>query len=272
MHGTGLFEGAAIYYSQYQPDYPAEIFTLLTDRFSLNAKHRLLDLGCGTGQLGIPFASRVGRVLCMDPDADMISEARRSATKAGVRNVEFEVNGVEAIDASYEPVQLVTMGRCFHWMPREHALGLLDMIVAEGGGIAIIDKERSAGEPPGWWDDMWRFVLDWHGGTLPAGKGQTRAPLPRPHIDVVAASPFAAMEQLSIPYSIEWAVQDMVGYVLSTSRACPGVLGDGRKTFEERLYGHLSDRAKHGYLIETGTTVLLIATRRKPRHGFARRR
>jgi ubiquinone/menaquinone biosynthesis C-methylase UbiE len=261
MQIDDLFEGAAEYYSKYQPDYPNDVITFLNDRFVLDGMHRVLDLGCGTGQLGLPLAKHAGEVVCMDPDADMLTEARARARRAGAANVVFRTGGAEDVTPAFGCFRLVTMGRCFHRMPREATLENLKAVVDPEGGVAIVDKERLECEPSSWWSEMWNFVEEWHGGHLPAGKGQIRQPLNKTHGEILSASAFASVDRLAIDYSITWTVEEMVGYVLSTSRACPGVLGKRQAMFEAELRDVLRKLSSGRPLIERGITETLIGTR-----------
>ena len=57
---------------------------------------RVLDLGCGTGALGLTAAmlSGTGRVLMVDADAEAVRCASRGITKAGVTNAEVRASDV----------------------------------------------------------------------------------------------------------------------------------------------------------------------------------
>ncbi|MGH9173431.1 MAG: class I SAM-dependent methyltransferase, partial [Vicinamibacterales bacterium] len=61
-----LFKGTASYYARYRPGYPAEFFAAVVEHFGLDGAGRLLDLGCGTGQLLIPLAPFVEAAIGMD--------------------------------------------------------------------------------------------------------------------------------------------------------------------------------------------------------------
>ncbi|WP_407562886.1 methyltransferase domain-containing protein [Streptomyces sp. 184] len=76
---VGFSGDVAEYYAQYRPGYPPEVVDVLQAAFALTAEDAVLDLGCGTGQLAVPVASRVGSVIGMDPEPDMLRFARRAA-------------------------------------------------------------------------------------------------------------------------------------------------------------------------------------------------
>jgi SAM-dependent methyltransferase len=50
------FKSTAWYYARYRPGYPKEFFDYLKECFRLKGTGRLLDLGCGTGELAIRIA------------------------------------------------------------------------------------------------------------------------------------------------------------------------------------------------------------------------
>src|SRR6266702_2438779 len=72
--GETIFHGTAWYYARYRPGYPQELFDLLRGRFELDGTGRLLDLGCGTGQLAVPLAPLFEEVVAVDVDAGMLAE------------------------------------------------------------------------------------------------------------------------------------------------------------------------------------------------------
>jgi SAM-dependent methyltransferase len=71
-----LFTGTAWHYARYRPGYPSMFFTDLVARFHLDGTGRLLDLGCGTGQLTLRLAEHVAAAIGIDPEPEMLTEAR----------------------------------------------------------------------------------------------------------------------------------------------------------------------------------------------------
>lgn len=84
------FAGEVVeYYYQYRHGYPEAVIDVLADLFGLGDRDVVVDLGCGTGQLTFAVAGRVGAVLGVDPEPDMLSRARQAAGEAGVGNVSW---------------------------------------------------------------------------------------------------------------------------------------------------------------------------------------
>ncbi|MEU0515999.1 methyltransferase domain-containing protein [Amycolatopsis sp. NPDC006125] len=103
-------------YARFRRGYRAEVFDLLAAEFPLG---RVLDLGCGTGQLTVPMAARAGAVIGMDPSPDMLAHARA----AEVGNVVWVV-GADSDVPTLEPLlgagglDLVTIGQArTGWTP-----------------------------------------------------------------------------------------------------------------------------------------------------------
>jgi SAM-dependent methyltransferase len=79
--GGTLFAGTAWHYARYRPGYPDVFFDDLIVRFHLDGTGRLLDLGCGTGQLIVGLAAHVAEAIGIDPEPEMLTEAAGQARR-----------------------------------------------------------------------------------------------------------------------------------------------------------------------------------------------
>jgi ubiquinone/menaquinone biosynthesis C-methylase UbiE len=73
-------------YDRYRHGYSVETLELIVTRLGVQQQDVAIDLGCGTGQLTVPLATRTRAVIGLDPEADMLALARRRAERAGVEN------------------------------------------------------------------------------------------------------------------------------------------------------------------------------------------
>ena len=79
------FRSTAAYYTRYRVPYPDELIARVAEHAGLQAGQRLLDLGCGPGQLGIAFARMTGaQVTGIEPEPDMLETARADADNADI--------------------------------------------------------------------------------------------------------------------------------------------------------------------------------------------
>ena len=118
----------------------------LIDLLAPQAGERVLDLGCGTGDLTAQLAAAGTRVLGLDASSDMVAEAQRKHP-----NQTFVVG--DGQELSYErEFDAVFSNATLHWMPRADAVaaGIARALrpggrfVAEFGGARCVQTVRSA--------------------------------------------------------------------------------------------------------------------------------
>src|SRR6185369_10626891 len=118
----------------------------LIDLLAPRPAERVLDLGCGTGDLTQGLAAAGARALGVDASADMIAEARRKHP-----NLSFEVGDGQELrfDAEFDAV---FSNAALHWMPRAQdvAVGVARALrpggrfIAEFGGARCVATVRNA--------------------------------------------------------------------------------------------------------------------------------
>lgn len=258
-----LFEGAAYYFARYQADYPATMFEFLAGNYLVDpSADDLLDLGCGTGQFAVPLSKFARHVVAVDPDSGMIAEARRLAEANDAANISFLSGRSEELLPELGSFSLVTIAGAFHWMDRETVLAKLSAKVSDQGAIAIISRVRTNCEPRDWFSEQLRYIEDFWGGHFPAGKDGIRPTLAESNEAILRRSAFRNVERQNFSYEHRWDIDSLMGYILSTSKACPGVLGDRRSEFELGMRSHLLEMSPAGSFIERGNAEVLLARRR----------
>src|SRR5918992_5156522 len=84
-----LFGGSARYYGEGRLPYPTELATAFQEELGLDGSGRLLDVGCGTGEIALHLAPLYDEVVGLDADEEMIAEAREEARRQGYRNTRW---------------------------------------------------------------------------------------------------------------------------------------------------------------------------------------
>jgi demethylmenaquinone methyltransferase/2-methoxy-6-polyprenyl-1,4-benzoquinol methylase len=129
------------------------------DRAELRPGERALDVCCGTGDLALALASRVGpdgSVTGCDFSEPMLAIARRKAEAAGAANVGFEWADALALpyeDASFDAVTVGFGVRNFADL--ERGLGELARILRPGGRLVILEITQPQRPPLQWFFSLW---------------------------------------------------------------------------------------------------------------------
>jgi AMP nucleosidase len=187
-------------YQRYRRGYPSAVFDALTGAFGLASDDIVIDLGCGTGQLTLPVASRVQAVAGVDPEPDMLARARRAAAEQGVTNVSWVLGADTDLPAlaallGGSRAGAVTVGQAMHWMRYRELIPALVPLLRPGGGVAVI----SNGTPMWLQDSAWSralrgFLEQWSGsrpanpcGTDDASRQRYRDTMTETGLDVTEA-------------------------------------------------------------------------------------
>jgi SAM-dependent methyltransferase len=258
-----MFKGTAYYYSRYRPGYPEEFFSLVSDVFGLDGRGRLLDLGCGTGQIAVPFAGRFDEVIAIDPEPEMLAEARRVIAEAGAGNVTLVQGSSEDLPALKEALGLfrvVTMGSSFHWMDRAATLETLAHMVEPDGGIVIASAGSFWTAETEWGRAVKAVVQKWLGHERRAGSG-TFSELPERHESVIDRSAFGPCRAHVITYSRTSTLDQVIGHLYSTSFCSPSLLGERREAFEAELSAVLAALCPGGDYTEDVRLEVLLGRR-----------
>jgi 2-polyprenyl-3-methyl-5-hydroxy-6-metoxy-1,4-benzoquinol methylase len=221
--GERVFRGTASYYARFRPGYPAGLLERLAVRAGLDGSGRLLDLGCGTGNVAIPLAHRVEEVVAVDVEPEMLAELRHRAP-SNVRTVEARA---EDVDASWGAFRLVTIGAALHWFDSALVLSNLALLTP---AVALLGETMQQSEAMSTLLVVAEELLG------------ERPPMCNPTIryyEALAASPFSELEQLSVEVERSWTPDELIGLAYSTSYGSLERIGDRRAEFERELRARL---------------------------------
>jgi SAM-dependent methyltransferase len=127
-------------YRRYRPSYPDALFEWVFRAAALAAPARVADLGCGTGISTRLLAERGHDVVGIDPNEEMLEQAR--AEGGGARYQRGEANAMGLEDAS---VDLVTVAQAYHWFEIEPSLRELRRVLRPGGACVAFWNLRGEG-------------------------------------------------------------------------------------------------------------------------------
>jgi SAM-dependent methyltransferase len=253
------FRSTVPFYAAYRVPYPEELITFVAERCNLTRTSTVLDLGCGPGQLAVAFARLGCVVTAMDPEPDMLAAAAKHARASGLA-VDLVEGSSYDLNANSGPLQLVAMGRSFHWMDRSATLCVLDQIIASKGAVVLFGERRIA--TPG---TDWSSLLHELGREFaPISMASRRWDNPawEPHETILLRSAFPHLTLHGMTVARRLSLDDIVGLGYSKSSTSPAALGDRREDFEARLRVGLRQLAPDGLFNEIVEIRAIIARRR----------
>jgi ubiquinone/menaquinone biosynthesis C-methylase UbiE len=127
-------------------DRAREAAAAIRDHITLDASMRVIDIGAGTGLLGLALADEVAGVVLAEPSAGMLEVARQKLSMAGPGNVtaeRFDLPGAPPQGAPFDlAVSLLVL---HHVEDTTAALRSIRDLLAADGRIALLDLDAEDG-------------------------------------------------------------------------------------------------------------------------------
>ncbi|HTU53299.1 MAG TPA: class I SAM-dependent methyltransferase [Acetobacteraceae bacterium] len=252
------FRTAAQHYRAGRVPYPPALIRRVAQAMPLGEEHRVLDLGCGPGQLAIGFGYFAAEVLGLDPEPRMLAAAAEAA-QGLTPNVSFRQGSSYDLGPHLGRFHLVTMGRSFHWMDRADTLSRLDGLIESGGVIALF-RDAHLDVPQNAWRKQWREITDRYASD-DLVREQRRAGTWLPHESFLLASAFSRLERVSLIAERLSTTESLIDRALSMSSVSRARIGERADQLVEELGALLAEVAPEGTASEVIEWSALIARR-----------
>jgi SAM-dependent methyltransferase len=224
--------------------------------FGRGGHARLLDLGCGTGQLLLQLADFFESTVGMDPEPDMLREARRAARERGVLNAEW-IRGSSTELREVEPAlgrfDLVTIGTAFHFMDPRATLAELQRIT--DGGVAVLYNGTPMWLHPDPWARAVRGVLESRLGRV--GDTDFTAVALRAAEEVMRELGYAEVERWEHVHEERVDTEFVAGHILSATSSDQIPTAE-REHFARELSDAIASVEPSGRVIETVAVRIVI--------------
>jgi SAM-dependent methyltransferase len=254
------FHTAARYYLQGRPTYAAALIRRVVQLCGLDPTCRLLDLGCGPGQLALAFAPFVGEVVGIDPEPEMLRIAGSEAARTG-RVIEFREGSSHEVGADLGRFRLVVIGRAFHWMDRQETLVNLDRIIQPEGAVVLFDDHHPK-VPDNRWSETYEGLIDRY-AEADTARAARHALGWLSHEAVLLDSPFPHLERISMLECRSTPVERFVDRALSLSSVSQGQIGARADDLAREIHEVMGRFARDGRVTEVVESEALIARRQQ---------
>jgi 2-polyprenyl-3-methyl-5-hydroxy-6-metoxy-1,4-benzoquinol methylase len=152
-HRRTLFDSVADLYEASRRGYPGHLVDFVVATAALGPTSRVLEVGCGTGQLTESLARFGFDLTAIDIGPSMIEAAKRRVGNSAVR---FQVSSFEDFTGTEASFDLVISGTAFHWVDPEVQFSKPALLLRPGGWLALLSTGEHYDDPFGTTlRDMW---------------------------------------------------------------------------------------------------------------------
>ena len=259
-----LYRSTHEYYAKYRPDIPEKVVNLIIEYFDIKPTDRVLDIGCGTGQVALVMDGKCAEMVCLDPDPKMLEWAKR-ATKGSNTKLAWLNCAAENLNKIREKMgsfKVATICRAFHWMDQEQVLKDLNGLIDKNGGIAIFgDGSFWTGKEE--WKQAVKKVVQKYLGKERRAKDKTFQQPSERWEDMIARSCFNKIEVQQLSVTRTWNVESIIACLFSTSFARPDYFGDQLYAFKRDIRKTLLSLDQRGIFQENAVFSIILASRGK---------
>ncbi len=137
IRGYGrMFNAIAGEYDRHRPGYPDALIDRACEVAGLASGARVLEIGCGTGQLTRSLLTRGLRVMAVEPGEQLITRARDQLAGAGeMRFVNARFEDASVPHAHY---RAVFSASAIHWVDPEVSWRKIAGALVDGGTVALV--------------------------------------------------------------------------------------------------------------------------------------
>jgi SAM-dependent methyltransferase len=131
-----VFNEVADEYDRHRPAYPDALIDGACEAAGLGAGARVLEIGCGTGQLTRSLVSRGLRVVAVEPGEQLIARVRDRL--AGVGEVHLVNARLEDVPMPRAQFRAVFSASAIHWVDPDVSWQTIAGALVDGGTLALV--------------------------------------------------------------------------------------------------------------------------------------
>ncbi len=159
------FDAVAERYDGIRPDYPPELVAELIRLADLGRGDRVLEIGCGTGQLTVPLAAAGLCVTAVELGPALAAVAQRRLVP--YPDARVTVGAFEDVPVAEAAFDLVVAATSFHWIDEAVRVEKSARALRPGGSLAVVDTHHVAGGSEEFFRDVQACYEAWDPSTPP---------------------------------------------------------------------------------------------------------
>ncbi|MCD6550089.1 class I SAM-dependent methyltransferase [bacterium] len=260
-----LFKGTYKYYVKYRPEIPEKVIQVIADHFYLKITDRILDIGCGTGQVARAFKEKCKEIVNVDADPEMLRWAKKitKSCKTKLVWVNCRAENLMKIKDKLGVFKIATCSRAFHHMNQEKVLENLDRLIKQNGGVALF-SDRALWNGKRRWQKILKEIVEKYSNKVKSfSRERSYKTSNALWENVLRRSVFKKVKTYEISVVRKWDIQRIIGYLLSTSVCAPPLFGNKIDDFKEDVRKTLFSLNPKGIFQEKAVWSVVLGSRKE---------
>ena len=236
------FDSVADSYDRFRSPYPQEVVDAVIASSHLHEGSRVLEIGCGTGQLSVPLAQQGVDLLAIELGPHLAAHAKRNLER--FPHAQVEVSSFEDWPLPSRKFDAVVCASAFHWLDPDIRFSKAAKALRPGGFLTIVHAHHVKGGTPGFFADTQPYYVKWGLSDDPFFEPSAPADAPAmyPELDQLPAfrsverRRFEAPRNLSTAAYLGWLSTDSLVLSLD-AESRRGFLQDMELLIESKYHG-----------------------------------
>ena len=251
------FDRVADAYAVFRPAPPREVIDYIVTASTLRRGSRVLEIGCGTGQLSVPLAEFGVEVVAIELGPHLGAVAGRNLKRFPHASV--VVSSFEEWRLPVWTFDAVICASAFHWLDRELRYSKCAAALRPGGVLTILQVHHVRGGTTGFFADTQPYYRRWGLSDDPTFKLPVPNELPPAYPELDRRIEFNAVERYRFEIPMRYTTDSYVGW-LRTDSLVNSVDDESRVGFLDDMERLISQR--YDGVVERNFLYEVIVARR----------
>lgn len=251
------FDAVADAYASYRPTPPREAVDAVIALANLHKGSRVLEIGCGTGQLSVPLAEHGVDLVAVELGQHLAALARGNLER--FPNARVEVAAFEDWPLPTQAFDVVLAASAFHWLDPSVRLSKVAEALHPSGFLTILHVHHVRGGTVGFFADTQRYYTQWGMSDDPTFQPPAPDDTPTMYPELDQHASFGSVQRRRFEIPMTYSADSYVGW-LSTDSLVNTLDDEPRRRFLRDI-ATLIESKYHGVVTRNFVYELIAAQR-----------
>jgi SAM-dependent methyltransferase len=209
------FDTVAHSYALYRPAPPREVIDAVIALANLHNGSRVLEIGCGTGQVSVPLAEHGVDLVAVELGRHLAALARRNLES--FPNARVEVGAFEEWPLPTQTFDAVVTANAFHWLDPNVRLSKTAAALHPGGFVTILHTHHVRGGTVGFFADTQRCYTQWDMSDDPTFQPPAPDDTPAMYPELNDHPAFRSVQRRHFQIPMTYSTESYVGWLETDS-------------------------------------------------------